>query len=56
MDKIEAIQKCLQEEIERTQKEMEEKGRCKFYNDAAKMQERKDTLIWVWNLIARFRD
>ena len=54
MDKIEGIQKYLREEILRTEKEIEEKGRCKFYNDAALLQERKNGLEWAWNLVAAF--
>ena len=54
MDKIKAIQQHLKEEIERTQKSLEEKVQCKFYKDAAFLQERKETLDWVWNLVAAF--
>lgn len=54
MDKIKIIQDCLREEIERTQKNLEEKVKCKFYKDAAFLEERKETLDWVWNLVAGF--
>ena len=56
MDKIRIIQDCLREEIERTQKNLEEKVKCKFYKDAAFLEERKETLDWVWNLVAGFVD
>lgn len=56
MDKIRIIQDCLREEIERTQKNLEEKVKCKFYKDAAFLEERKETLHWVWNLVAGFVD
>lgn len=56
MDKIQAIQMFLREEIERTQKEIEEKARCKFYKDAASLQEREEGLVWAWNLVASFAD
>ena len=56
MDKIKIIQDCLREEMERTQKNLEEKVKCKFYKDAAFLEERKETLDWVWNLVAGFVD
>lgn len=56
MDKIRIIQDCLREEMERTQKNLEEKVKCKFYKDAAFLEERKETLDWVWNLVAGFVD
>lgn len=56
MDKIQAIQMFLREEIERTENNIEDKARCKFYKDAALLQERKQTLDWVWNLVSGFAD
>ena len=40
MDKLEGIQKHLREEIERTQRELEENVKCKCYSNAARLEQK----------------
>lgn len=56
MDKLEGIQKHLREEIERTQRALEENVKCKCYSNAARLEQKIETLNWCWNLIAAFRN
>ena len=56
MDKLEGIQKHLREEIERTQRALEENVKCKCYSNAARLEQKIETLNWCWNLIAPFRN
>lgn len=55
-DKIEGIQKHLREEIERTQRELEENVKCKCYSNAVRLEHRKEALDWCWNLVAAYRN
>ena len=51
MDKLEGIQKHLREEIERTQRTLEENVKCKCYSNAARLEQKIETLNWCWSSI-----